>query len=219
MIVLRKHVFMGFAAIFILGWSIKPIVGSQAGNSIGYKKSMYPATIQSEIARWRKRMAKEMGKSKLVKQIAKIIKAGEELRGFAKMSFRLNQGLKGQEFIRLSSTYYHLKIKVIMDMEMEYAHLNAYIGRIQGIPENKEEVKFWKKVLKIYQDGVKHQKLANMTRVRRLQAEALAQIQWVEKWRYKAGSFRNLGPDTARGDFLLRRFEKNPYVAGVNLRK
>ncbi|MGH7142572.1 MAG: hypothetical protein ACREJ2_00385 [Planctomycetota bacterium] len=176
-----------------------------------YTPQTYVQILQDELARFQTRLDRDKGDPKVKVPLTTAIDDGKKLLAMVLQLIKDKKNLDGPDFHQLSNAYYQAKMAVPINIPDEIAFLQTWIDKTKSDTTQATEVQVYEDVMVLLKRAQAASEKGNNLDMRMTLGQVASREANANAY-YTNGQYKGLGPDTARGEYLLLRLERDPDV-------
>lgn len=176
-----------------------------------YTSQTYVDTLKAELARLQTRLVRDKAEEKLKRPLESAIADGGKLQVIVQDLILAKKNIDGPEFLSAAAKYLQAKQQVPISWDDEAAHYTAWIEANKSDPTQAAAVKHYEQIVALLKRGKETAEKNNKMDAMSTQNQFNQLASTADSY-HKNGSYKGLGPDTHKGEYILARLQGDPNV-------
>lgn len=181
------------------------------GEAPNYTSQTYVDTLKAELARFQVRLGRDKSDEKLKLPLETAIADGGKLLGIVQALILAKKNLDSSEYQSAAAKYLQAKQLVPISWDDEIAHYAAWIEANKSNSAQSAAVKYYEQIVVLLKRGKETAEKNNKMSAASTQNQFNQMASTADSY-HKNGTYKGLGPDTHKGEFILVRLQSDPNV-------
>lgn len=181
-----------------------------------YTPQTYVEVLTGELGRFKTRLERDKADATIKTAIDAAVAEGEKLLGIVNDLIKTKHNFDTAEFKTSADMYLQLKRRIPYSVADEIAHLQTWIDAHKSDAKLANVVAYYDGVMTLLKRALDNQEKNNKMAAQNSMAQFTQREATADAY-HASGQYPGLGPDTARGDYILARLARDPNVTIVTV--